>query len=170
MIRLRNQALLDADQRCIVVATCLVEAGVDFDFPVVYRAVSGVDSLVQAGGRCNREGKREKDGSVVHVFAPASNYVVPAEVKQRAAVAQSVMPSLLSDSDGYLEVEDAVPSYFNCLYKAKGERELDAKSIVSRMSQLDPRRLLGMALRFASFLSRMLAMISSSSRKGRSLW
>ena len=134
------KALLDADQRCIVVATCLVEAGVDFDFPVVYRAVSGVDSLVQAGGRCNREGKREKDGSVVHVFAPASNYVVPAEVKQRAAVAQSVMPSLLSDSDGYLEVEDAVPSYFNRLYKAKGERELDAKSIVSRMSQLDPRR------------------------------
>lgn len=134
------KALLDADQRCIVVATCLVEAGVDFDFPVVYRAVSGVDSLVQAGGRCNREGKREKDGSIVHVFTPADHYAVPAEVEQRAAVAQSVMPSLLSVSDGYLEVEDAVPAYFNRLYKAKGERELDAKSIVPRMSQLDPRR------------------------------
>ena len=134
------KALLDADQRCIVVATCLVEAGVDFDFPVVYRAVSGVDSLVQAGGRCNREGKREKDDSIVHVFTPADDYVVPAEVEQRAAVAQSIMPSLLSVSDGYLEVEDAVSAYFNRLYKAKGERELDAKNVVPRMSQLDPRR------------------------------
>ena len=105
------KALLDSDQRCIVVATCLVEAGVDFDFPVVYRAVSGVDSLVQAGGRCNREGKREKDGSIVHVFTPADHYAVPAEVEQRAAVAQSVMPSLLSVSDGCLEVEDGVPAY-----------------------------------------------------------
>lgn len=134
------KALLDSDQRCIVVATCLVEAGVDFDFPVVYRAVSGVDSLVQAGGRCNREGKREKDGSIVHVFTPADHYAVPAEIEQRAAVAQSVMPSLLSVSDGYLEVEDAVPAYFNRLYKAKGERELDSKNIVPRMSKFDSRR------------------------------
>lgn len=89
-------------------ATCLVEAGVDFDFPVVYRAVSGVDFARSGRRRCNREGKREKDGSIVHVFTPADHYAVPAEVEQRAAVAQSVMPSLLSVSDGYLEVEEAV--------------------------------------------------------------
>lgn len=71
----RSQVIADIKQRLKdgiptrVISTQLVEAGVDMDFPVVYRALAGLDAVAQAAGRCNREGALPGMGKVV-VFVP----------------------------------------------------------------------------------------------------
>ena len=70
----RKQQLAEIRRRlkeglpCRVVSTSLIEAGVDVDFPTVFRELAGLDSILQAAGRCNREGKRSAEESIVYIF------------------------------------------------------------------------------------------------------
>ena len=111
-----------------VVSTQLVEAGVDVDFPVVYRALAGLDSIAQAAGRCNREGNLEK-GRVV-VFVPPSR--IPAgHLRQAAGIGGRL---LFERKDDPLAPE-RFEQFFRELYWLKGDgldkhrilNDLDAK-------------------------------------------
>ena len=106
---------------CRVVSTQLIEAGVDLDFPVVYRALGGLDSVIQAAGRCNREG-RQKSGRVVVFRAPTDP---PPGVPQKAL---NAMETLLRQKGRDLDAFDPAIGelYFRLLYAAC---ELDQKNI-----------------------------------------
>jgi len=85
---------LSAAEPVRVVSTQLVEAGVDLDFPVVFRALAGLDSIAQAAGRCNREGRLAEKGEVI-VFVPPEP--APAGVMRRA-VAKTISVLALNRS------------------------------------------------------------------------
>ena len=120
-----------------IISTQLVEAGVDLDFPVVYRALSGIDSIAQAAGRCNREGLLGK-GQVV-VFVPLSK--IPVGYLRQAA---EISRRLISDKTNDLLAPDIFERFFKEIYWLQGNN-LDNHDI---LRDLAPDR----ELRF-SFLS-----------------
>jgi CRISPR-associated endonuclease/helicase Cas3 len=106
---------LAGNKPCRVVSTQLVEAGVDLDFPVVYRALAGIDSIVQAAGRCNREGRLPNRGRL-YVFRPEGG--LPAGYfRQNAQIAELVLRGRESEILQSATVRD----FFRELYWVKDE-------------------------------------------------
>ncbi|MBI2422532.1 MAG: CRISPR-associated helicase Cas3' [Candidatus Hydrogenedentes bacterium] len=104
--------LLEARKDCCLISTQLIEAGVDVDFPVVYRALGGLDSIIQAAGRCNRGGRPEL-GKVVVFRAPTKP--PPGTPSQGL----EVMESLLRECPGLRpHRQESIENYFKGLYAA----------------------------------------------------
>lgn len=98
-----------------VVSTQLIEAGVDVDFPVVYRAMAGLDSIIQTAGRCNREGKLPTLGEVV-VFR-AEQGAPSGSLKQGQDITEEMLAAgLLADP----LLPETFSEYFR-RFRAKGE-------------------------------------------------
>ncbi|MDG4552385.1 MAG: CRISPR-associated endonuclease Cas3'' [Candidatus Contendobacter sp.] len=119
------KARLAAGEPIRVVSTQLVEAGVDLDFPVVYRALSGLDSIAQAAGRCNREGRCFNLGRVV-VFVPPTQPPV-GHLRQARDAGRQVLQRRPPDP----LVPNLFAEYFQSLYWRKGAEGLDRQGIMA---------------------------------------
>ena len=113
---------------CRVVSTSLIEAGVDVDFPIVYREENGLDSIVQAAGRCNREGKRSRDESKVCIFQLDSAFPKLQRINRDA------MREVLS-SGIPIDSPETTEKYFHTLFDLKGEEAMDAEGILKMIQE-----------------------------------
>lgn len=124
----RSEVIADIKQRLKegiptrVISTQLVEAGVDMDFPVVYRALAGLDAVAQAAGRCNREGSLPGMGKVV-VFIPP-NPAAPGLLRKAQQSGQEIMH--LTEGDPL--TRERFEAYFRHYYASLNS--LDEENIV----------------------------------------
>ena len=116
---------LDAGQDCRVVSTQVVECGVDLDFPIVHRALCGLDSLAQAAGRCNREGKLAQPGQVIF-FDPEER--VPNMLVASANAGAQVLPDHIDDPLALA----AIDHYFHLYYWTRGNH--DTKEVLPELT------------------------------------
>lgn len=134
MISVQRQALLSEIRKrlangmpCRVISTSLIEAGVDVDFPAVYRELAGLDSILQAAGRCNREDKRLPEESPVTIFQRTE---MPPKLFRTAIGAAR---EALADNHSP-DASETIARYFQSLRSFTGE-SLDRQGIISAFQQ-----------------------------------
>jgi len=119
------KAKLERGDSVHVISTQLVEAGVDMDFPVVYRAMAGLDSIAQAAGRCNREGKLNAEGKLGKVVVFKAPRKAPAGILRKAS---DTAEHMISRGLENLIDRTVFPQYFSELYWKVNS--LDSKGII----------------------------------------
>jgi CRISPR-associated endonuclease/helicase Cas3 len=102
-----------------LIATTVIEAGVDVDFRRVWRSMAGLDSIAQAAGRCNREGRRDRDDSIVTVFEPADQKMVPLFGLPAANATRQILRRHADDLLSPAAIRDYFGSYYGRLDRAR---------------------------------------------------
>lgn len=128
VISLIKQKLKQGDE-ARVISTQLIEAGVDIDFPVVFRALSGIDNIAQAAGRCNREGKLPNLGEL-YVFVPPEP-----SPKGHLYLCEQAGKIILQNYGDPLLPENYTRYYKNLLW-TRGKEGLDEYKIIYDMDAL----------------------------------
>jgi CRISPR-associated endonuclease/helicase Cas3 len=110
---------------CRLVSTQVIEAGVDLDFPLVMRAMAPLDAVIQAAGRCNREGKLAEKGRVV-VFKPETGGLPPGFYRAATGVTEAVIGGR---PEFDLNDPALAATYFKRLFDTLGADGTDAERI-----------------------------------------
>lgn len=113
---------LNTGKKIIVVSTQLIEAGINVDFAAVYRSLAGVDSIIQAEGRCNREGKRNTGYLYVFNYTDENLDKLP-EIKRAQKAALLALNEL--DNNTEFRIESLIESYYKFYYSDIENSELD---------------------------------------------
>lgn len=132
LVLARAKRLRKQGQPVVLVATQIIEAGVDISFPVVYRAECGLDSFAQAAGRCNRNGELHPDKGRVFLFQP-TDHPIPkglTELAANAAITRNHISQHYSGND--LHSLAAIRAYFeHAIWQAGLSTRWDKHHIVS---------------------------------------
>lgn len=137
--RVKEELLTNESSIVRLISTQLIEAGVDIDFPVVFRALAGLDSISQTAGRCNREGKDVSGGRLIVFRAPTEP---PAGILRLGkGITESLLNSSKSDNvfrgnDGSLDLTSPAiyDTYFRLFYSGV---QLDGAGVQNARANLD---------------------------------
>lgn len=147
------------ERRIMIVSTSLIEAGVDLDLYTVFRELSGLDSILQAGGRCNREGKRDQ----------ADTYIFEFDDENRTT--QDIKGNLTS---GILErYEDvacpqSMKEYYDRLFFLKKE-EIEGKTITNHCSGISSLPFAEYAQSFELIDSKTISLVVARDEESRKI-
>lgn len=111
------------DRKIIVISTSLIEAGVDLDFYTVFRELAGLDNILQAGGRCNREGKRKQADVFIYTLENQSNMLLRDE-------RFNITKGLINEYED-ISCKESISTYYERLYFFNRE-ELTKNTISKR--------------------------------------
>jgi len=142
----RRQVLDEVKRRlqdgtpCHLVATQVVESGVDLDFPLVLRAMGPLDAIIQAAGRCNREGRLDR--GQVYVFEPEDGHTPPGAYRTATGLARAVLGKGDLDPNSAQAARDYFAQLFNTVNLDRNEiqacrKRLDYPETAQRFQMID---------------------------------